>query len=679
MFKERITKLNLNERVVPPALLFVTFVSFGLLIPWQGFYWDDWPVIYLTQTQGVSGFWDFYQYDRPFSAWTYILLTPILGVNPLGWHIFVLCLRWLSAVFLWMCLRTIWQKKADQVFWITLLFAVCPIFFQQQVAAAYSQHWICYLLYFISIYCMLKAQEDTKRFYYYTLLSFSLALVHLFTLEYFVGLELLKLVVLWMYFREREPQSSAKDILWLTTKTYSIYFAALFIYLAWRLFFLDLPGGETNDPVLLSQFVRAPIQTMIGLVERAFQDVFYLLTSWIVYVNPLDIDLDRPFSLAVLAVIFITAFVSGFILNRYQPVANNNQDDFWSLRVILLGVLAVLLGLLPVWMIGRQVTLGGDRFSFAAMFGICMILVGILDWLSSRRGAKIIVVAVLLAMAIHTNLYIAKAYQLSWEKQRDFYWQLFWRAPHIQPGTPMISDGEFFSFVGLYSTSVGISLLYPPVDSPQNLSYWFFNYYEGINKILDEVVVGTTLDYSLRNYSFYGDSRNSLLLSFAPEDNQCLQIFSASDVGIKKIPAPFQNILTVSNLDRIHQEPVDPDWTPPRNIFGAEPDRQWCFYYQKADLARQNENWETVVRFLEEAQTQGYSPGDEGEYLLFIDAYMKLGRFDKAYELTVQVNSSSRRNNDRLCALWAGNSVLQQASGFDSFYNQAKSELSCVN
>jgi len=679
MFKENITKISLNERAVPPALLFVTFVSFGLLIPWLGFYWDDWPVIYLTQTQGINGFWGFYQYDRPFSAWTYILFTPILGVNPLGWHIFVLCLRWLSAVFLWMCLRTIWQKKADQVFWIALLFAVSPIFFQQQVAVAYSQHWICYLLYFISIYCMLKAQEDARCFYLYTLLSFSLALVHLFTLEYFVGLELLRLVVLWVYFRERDSQSSAKDILWLTTKTYSIYFAVLFIYLAWRLFFLDLPGGETNDPVLLVQFVQAPIQTMIGLIERALQDVFYLLTSWIVYVNPLDIDLDRPFSLAVLAVIIFTAFVSGFILTRYQPVANDSEDDFWSLRIILLGILVVLLGLLPVWMIGRQVTLGGDRFSFAAMFGICMILVGILDWLSSRRGAKITVVAVLLAMAIHTNLYIAKAYQRSWEKQRDFYWQLYWRAPHIQPGTPVISDGEIFSFVGLYSTSVGISLLYPPVDPPQNVPYWFFNYYEGINNILGEVVDGTTLDYSLRNYSFYGDSRNSLLIRFAPEDNKCLQIFSANDKDIKEIPVPFQKILTISNLDRISQEPIDPDWAPPRNIFGAEPDHPWCFYYQKADLARQNENWERVVRLLEEAQTQGFSPGDEREYLLFIDAYIKLGRFDEAYDLTMRVKSISRRNNDSLCALWAGNSGLQQASGYDSFYDQAQLELSCVN
>jgi len=145
-------RLSLNERAVPAALLFITVVSFGLIIPWLGFYWDDWPVIYLTQTEGTSGFWDFYQYDRPFSAWTYIVFAPLLGTSPQAWQIFTLLLRGLTAVFLWESLRLIWPEKPRQLFWVALLFAVCPIFGQQFVAVAYSQHWICYLLYFCSIY-----------------------------------------------------------------------------------------------------------------------------------------------------------------------------------------------------------------------------------------------------------------------------------------------------------------------------------------------------------------------------------------------------------------------------------------------------------------------------------------------------------------------------------------------
>ena len=100
-----LNKINIDDKVVPVIFLLLVIASFGLLIPKLGFYWDDWPVIFMTQNQGNAGFWAFYQYDRPFSAWTYILAAPILGTRPIGWHIFSLILRWLTVVFAWLALQ----------------------------------------------------------------------------------------------------------------------------------------------------------------------------------------------------------------------------------------------------------------------------------------------------------------------------------------------------------------------------------------------------------------------------------------------------------------------------------------------------------------------------------------------------------------------------------------------
>jgi len=77
-----ISGLNFSPRSVPLLFLLLTIVAFGLLIPFLGFYFDDWPVIWLTKTG--ANFWEFYRYDRPFSAWTYVVTTPILGTTP--WH-----------------------------------------------------------------------------------------------------------------------------------------------------------------------------------------------------------------------------------------------------------------------------------------------------------------------------------------------------------------------------------------------------------------------------------------------------------------------------------------------------------------------------------------------------------------------------------------------------------------
>ena len=677
MLRERISRIYLNDKAVPAVLLFVTYISFGLLIPWLGFYWDDWPVIYLTHTQGIKGFWDFYQFDRPFSAWTYIVFTPILGTNSFAWYVFVLGLRWLTAVSIWLVLKTLWQRKHHQAFWISVLFAACPLFINQQVAVAYSQHWICYLFYCLSLYWMLKAYEEPRLYYQFTLLAVALELVHLFTMEYFLGLELLRPLVLWIYFRERNPQSLHGKTLGFVARHIWVYFSALGIYLIWRLFILKLRTYDSNNLVIVSRFLKAPLQTVIGLFERALQDFLYLLEAWFVSFNPLSIELKRPFSLIVLAVILLAFIGLATMLRRYRPLEAGAEDDGWYIQVIPFGILATLLGMLPVWAIGRQVTLRGDRFSLAAMFGVCVILVAVLEWLSARHKAKIVVVGAMFALAIHINLYTAKSYQLSWEKQRSFYWQVFWRAPYIQPGTAFISDGEIFPFVGRYSTSLGIAMLYPVVDNPQNVPYWFFNYWEDLYKIPDELIAGTMRQEDLRNYSFSGYSRDSLLINFTPETGQCLEFFSPADVNVKEMPKSLQGLAGISNLQRISREPIVPGWAPPKNIFGSEPEHQWCYYYQKASLAGQYQDWDEVIRLLQEAAQNGFSPNDEREYLNFINAYIHAGKYDQAAELTMKVKGSTKKNSGALCALWLTNVGLQQQSGFAPTYDQVRKKLDC--
>jgi hypothetical protein len=83
---------------------------------------------------------------------------------------------------------------------------------------------------------------------------------------------------------------------------------------------------------------------------------------------------------------------------------------------------------------------------------------------------------------------------------------------------------------------MGISLLYPPVEDPQKLPYWFFSYWERLYKFPNEIVAGTVLEDGLRNYSFRGDSRDALLLDFSPELKRCLQFVSLRDEDDRDLP-----------------------------------------------------------------------------------------------------------------------------------------------
>ena len=674
---KKILKIEFTDRAVPVILLLAVFISFGLLIPWLGFFWDDWPVIYLTHTQGIKGFWDFYQYDRPFSAWTYILLAPVLGTNSIAWQIFVLLLRWLTAVMIWLVLRLIWPGKEQQAFWVSLLFVVCPLFPQQPVAVAYSQHWIAYLFYFLSLYWMLKALESPGRVFLYISLAVIFALIHLATMEYFLGLEFLRPVVLWLYFQTRSPQSSYKKLLRVVAKSVWIYIPVWLLYVIWRLYFLKLPTSDVNNPVLVTDFLKNPLLAAWNLLERTVQDVFYLLTSWIVTINPLDIEFDRPFSLAVLLLVLVVFVIFSLVLKRFRSAEENVSNGGWGNKAMAFGLLAIVLGVLPVWVIGRQVTLGGDRFSLAAMFGVCLFAVGFLSWLSDRRQPQIIAVSILLALAVHTNLYTAKSFQISWERQRAFYWQLYWRAPYVTPNTPFISDGEIFPFVGRYSTSMGIALLYPPAGNPRQVPYWFFVYWENIFRLEDKLFTGTRLPEGLRNYTFSGQSRESLVFRFAADQGQCLEILSPPDVNVKEITEPLKSLAAISNLQRISDSPLVPNWKPPRQIFGTEPEHQWCYYFEKAELAAQVQDWQQVVSFLEEARSKGYTAADEEEYLVFIDAYIQLGDYQQAYDLTMDIKGGSKKNNDILCALWKRNGASNSSVDFQTSFEEVNQRLSC--
>ncbi|HLO18768.1 MAG TPA: hypothetical protein VK206_28310 [Anaerolineales bacterium] len=670
----------MNDKAIPFVLLFVVLVAFGLLIPWLGFYWDDWPVIYMTKTQGIGGFWNFYQYDRPFSAWTYIVFSPILGTRPLDWQIFTLLLRWLTALFLWASLRLIWPNKRQQVFWIALLFAVCPIFTQQPVAVAYSQHWICYLLYFCSVYFMLKAQGDKQNFFLFTTLSIFLSLVQMFTMEYFLGLELLRPLILWLYYREREPESSARLILKRVIASGWIYIVLLILYILWRLFFLHLASVDPNRPEILQALLKAPIQALIDLGQKIVQDFTYLITSWLTAVKPEEIDLHHPFSLAALAIAILAAAFLAAIASRYQPVQENGNQDTWHMRAMFLGILAFLLGTLPVWAIDRQISVGplGSRFSLAALFGVSILIVAFLEWLSNRSTAKLTVICILVGIAIHANLYTAKAYQESWEKQRTFYWELFWRAPYIQPGTAFISDGEIFQFVGLYSTSMGISSLYPPVQQPQEMPYWFFSYWERLYRFPDELMSGTVLEGGIRNYSFRGNSKDALLLDFAPEYNRCLHFVSLRDNDDKSLPGSLQRLLSISKLEQIQRQAPN-DWKPPKSIFGSEPEHGWCYYFEKAELASQYGDLSEVIHLMDEAKKQGLAPSDMKEYLPLLDAYLQTNDIASALALSIQIKHLSDKVDDRVCNAWMNKSGANSSSEFTSALKTIRERFSCFD
>jgi hypothetical protein len=78
----------------------------------------------------------------------------------------------------------------------------------------------------------------------------------------------------------------------------------------------------------------------------------------------------------------------------------------------------------------------------------------------------------------------------------------------------------------------------------------------------------------------------------------------------------------------------------------------WCFYYQKADLARQMGDWAVVVSYWQDASETTYRPENGFEYIPFIEAYAHLGDWEQALALTQQARKTTQGMHLILCPTW---------------------------
>ncbi|MCD4672489.1 MAG: hypothetical protein K8R77_07495, partial [Anaerolineaceae bacterium] len=82
-----VRRFHFSERSLPLAFLGAVLLSFGIFIPLWGLYGDDWIYMWNYHQFGAGGFIDFVAVDRPFSAWIYMLSTPLFGETIWLYHL----------------------------------------------------------------------------------------------------------------------------------------------------------------------------------------------------------------------------------------------------------------------------------------------------------------------------------------------------------------------------------------------------------------------------------------------------------------------------------------------------------------------------------------------------------------------------------------------------------------
>jgi len=89
----------------------IALLAYGPLVPWLGFYRDDWYQIWAGTTLGPRSIITLFSIDRPVMGYTYAATFYFLRDSALAWQLYALLLRWLGALGALWLFRKLWPGQ----------------------------------------------------------------------------------------------------------------------------------------------------------------------------------------------------------------------------------------------------------------------------------------------------------------------------------------------------------------------------------------------------------------------------------------------------------------------------------------------------------------------------------------------------------------------------------------
>jgi len=641
---ERLREFRFGSRSVAFALLFLTIAAYGIYILWVGFYWDDWPWMFFSNVIGPKSLVGI-EVHRPLSGLFLWLGAELFGETPLYWQIFALLLRFLSGLALWWVIVSIWPRRIERATWIAFIFLLYPGFTQQFVAVNSSRHLFALLTFLISLGLMVWSIRKPKWYWSLTVLSLFLSFIATLTSEYYYGLELVRPVVIWLVLDF--GVKTHLERMWTLLKYWIPYLVFLITVFLWRY----LVSQKVNYRLtLVDTMVTTPIETLIKTGRTALIDFFLVtLAAWSkIFAFPSPEEVGVRVTLYYWLIVMVCAILVFVYFFKFR---RDDSNKSWGKEAILLGIVSLVAGGLPFWVtdIDIKLVFPADRTTLPMIFGVSLLLIGILDLLIRLRMLKVILLSILFGLAVGYHFQTALSFRIDWIHQVSFMRQLSWRIPGLVEGTALLSE-ELPTRSTDNSLTAPINWIYAEKIDDTSLPYHLLYLDLRLGTSLPESKESMPITYSFRTLKFEGSLDDALVVYY--KDSECVRVIHPDyDSYNPQFPVLIAEALPLSNLEQVVLKP-DEKVILPANVFGPEPDPSWCFFFEKADLARQMGDWQQVVAYGEAASKFSGSPNHASEIVPFIQGYAFTGKWEKAVKLTKETSEIDQYMTPMLCSIW---------------------------
>jgi hypothetical protein len=633
------------------SLVLVELIVYGPFTRSLGFYWDDWPVVSIYTLFGKSGLKPYFTGNRPAVGWLFSHLFPLLGIGPLGWHLAIMMVAALTGITIYWTFSTLWPTRRDVAWLAAALTLVYPGFTQQSIAITYLPHYISLLLFVLSLRISILAVDSLRArgVVLWTATAILLGLASYVLTEYFIGLELLR----WLVLAYRLRQSGQ------TKPFLAPYVLVWAVFMVWRTVFYRSAdnAGYKDAGSALQQIAHHPIH---GLIDRIGAFLHNLTVAGLLaWLRPFDTNLIDGGVKHLIAIWVVGAAVfvlSAMVLRSFGE--RETKEANFRLRVEA-AIGGLLVSGLPLLVSGFRGDFGPfpsyeDRFLLPFTLTSSLLLALLLIrstpvWLISG------LLCVLTVFQVSNNI----AYHRDWRRQRSIFWQAEWRAPSLRPGTSIFADGLPKSLFKNHSAGI-FDVMYGMKPTSDSLSYFIFDLAQMKAAAKPPSFKPSAIsEGEVRSYRFQGRTSDSVVWWISQDG--ILHTIDSSDPDGPHYSGLSDNLARLSAPSRVILDGPE-DRHRLFDMFGAEPYHDSLYYYQRADLERQEHKWEGIVELGEEAIRNHEQPTEGAEWVPFIEGYARMGRYEQAEQFTERALVESPELQQPLSSLWQKLLALQPAA-----------------
>ncbi len=637
-------------------LIFIATVSYALMLPGLGWYYDDWPFAWISARLSPLEFFPAFLPFRPFLSPIYALTTLLIPASPILWHFFNILVRIMLSVSVAWTIRQIFPNHKQYGLWAALFTLIFPGFNQQFVSITHSnQELIPHIFQITSIGLMAKLARKKFQWNLWFSLSLLFAAVGIFSTEYFLTLEFIRPVVLWIVSNDQSVKIK-KRLLYCITR-WLPYLSILFFNLVWLIFYYNSPYYDSYSISIFSTFKNEPIQFILNALGD-FINSFSLASykSWFEILDVINRPLNELSTYLGLFVSILVFIIFWFVFKKatYAKIDQEKKEISETknegLGLIILGIVLVLLGRIPSWAAGFPLSreFPYDRLMMPMMVGSSLLLIGTVVFFVTIESKRRLMFIAILSLSAGLQMINANSFRRSWDIQTNFFQQLRWRIPGLQKDSVLVTHETGIPYVTDNSLSAAVNWMYDSQNRTRDMDFMLIYSKARLNtELLPDLDPSTRISFGYRTLNYSGLVGDSIVFYFP--SNGCLRIldplYTPEDV-IPDIPYQLKDLIHLSNLERILDE--NQTATMP-TFFRDSPERNWCFYFQKAELARQFEDWNEVINAYRSIKKNGFVSQVSSEYLVFLEGFLNTRNYSEADQLIGSYLFSQGIPADGLC------------------------------